>query len=577
MAVKSLNQCLTLFLLLPVALLLFLTGVAGYMLARNVLLDEWREAAVLKLQRAAHYIDMRLNQPIEIINMFHNTGEYRGDPAAIQEWLLDQLRAMEGVSKVDLEWTGGKPESMPMGMGGSGMMGAGRMMMHFHRGTISQVTSPRYDAEAGEQTVTLISDLKDESGSTVGRLKVSLRFEYLMQDIKKLGWWQSDSACLVDDSGKYIAHTEPWTMGNHQLGETKDPFESALLENMKGKQDGTVLGPGHPPEIVGGFCRINRAPWVLLLFAPGSKILAPIIKFRLYYAIAGLISIIFIVILIRFISGRMVGTIQEISRAAENVAKGNYGSPLPARGEDEMGQLTRSFNRMVEGLKERDFIQNTFGRYVDQEIARELLKRPEAARLGGQKRQVAILVSDLRNFTPLSESLTPEQTIHLLNRYFSRMIETVQRHKGIIVDFFGDSLLVFFDPMENDVAPSAHQALECSLEMQRELFLHNKDNGAQGLPQLEMGIGLHVGEVVVGNIGSATRTKYGIVGSAVNVTHRIQAVATAGEVVLSEAAYGLLGEGLSVSSQHSVKLKGIQSPVNVYVINVPEPPPSIPS
>jgi adenylate cyclase len=577
MAIKSLNQRLTLFLLLPVALLLFLTGVAGYILARKVLLDEWREAAVLKLQRAAHYVDMRLNRPIEIINMFHNTGEYQGDPAAIQEWLLDQLRAMEGVSKVDLEWTGGKPESMPMGMRGFGMMGPGRMMMHFQRGTISQVTSPSYDAKTGEQTVTLISELKDESGSTVGKLRVTLRFEYLLQDIKKLGWWQSDQACLVDDSGKYIAHTEPWTIGNHQLGETKNPFELALLKNMKEEQDGTILGPGHPPEIVGGFCRINRAPWVLLLFAPGAKILAPIIKFRLYYAVAGLASIVFIVILIRFISGRMVRTVQEISRAAEDVARGNYGSPLRARGEDEMGQLIKSFNKMVEGLKERDFIGNTFGRYVDQEIARELLKRPEAARLGGQKRQVAILVSDLRNFTPLSESLTPEQTIYLLNRYFSRMIDTVQKHKGIIVDFFGDSLLVFFDPMENDVGISAHRALECSLEMQRELFQHNKDNSVQGLPQLEMGIGLHVGEVVVGNIGSATRTKYGIVGSAVNVTSRIQAVATAGEVVLSEPAYGLLAESVSVTSQYRVELKGIQQPVNVYVIKASGPHPSIPS
>ena len=575
MAVKSLNQRLTLFLLLPVALLLFLTGVTGYVLARRVLLDEWKEAAVLKLQRAAHYIDMRLNRPIEIIDMFQSTGQYQGDPAAIQEWILDQLKAVDGVSKVDLEWIGGEPQSMSMGMGRFHIMGSGQMMMRFQRGAISQVTSPRYDAEAGEQTVTIISDLKDESGSTLGRLKVTLRFAYLLQDIKKLGWWQSDLAFLVDDSGKFIAHAEAWKRVRHQLGETEDPFELAVLENMKEKQDGTVLGPGDPPQIVGGFCRINGAPWVLLLFAPGQKILAPIIKFRLYYGAAGLISILFIMILIRFISGRMVRTVQEISRAAEGVAKGNYGSPLAARGEDEIGQLIKSFNKMVEGLKERDFIESTFGRYVDREIARELLKRPEAARLGGQKRQVAILISDLRNFTPLSESLTPEQTIYLLNRYFSHMIDTVQRHKGIIVDFFGDSLLVFFDPMERDVSISAHRALDCSLEMQRELFRHNTENGDLGLPQLDMGIGLHVGEVVVGNIGSPARTKYGIVGSAVNVTSRIQTVATAGDVVLSEAAYGLLAESVTVSSQYTVRLKGIQQPVNVYVIKVSKSPPSV--
>ena len=576
MAIKTLNQRLTLFLLLPVALLLILTGVAGYILARKVLLDEWKEAAVLKLQRAAHYIDMRLNRPTELINMFHSTGEYQGDPAEIQQWLLVRLRAVEGVSNVELEWTGDKSESMTMGMRGFRMMGAGRMM-RFHHGTISQVTTPRYDAETREQTVTLISDLKNESGSVVGRLKVSLRFGYLMEDIKKLGWWQSDLACLVDDSGNYIAHTEPWMARRHQLGETKDPFELALLENMKGKQDGTLLGPGHPPEIVGGFYRINRAPWVLLLFAPGTKILAPIIKFRLYYAVAGLISMIFIVVLIRFISDRMVRAIQEISRAAEGVAGGDYGGPLPPRGEDEMGQLVRSFNKMVEGLKEKDFIESTFGRYMDREIARELLKRPEAARLGGVKRQVAILISDLRNFTPLSESLTPEQTIHLLNHYFSHMIDAVQRHKGIIVDFFGDSLLVFFDPIENDLAVSAQRALSCGLDMQTALLQHNQDNEGQGLPELEMGIGLNVGEVVVGNIGSTTRTKYGIVGSAVNMTHRIQAVAKAREVVLSESAYELLADRVSAVAQYPVTLKGIRHPIKVYVIKASDPQPSVSS
>ena len=574
--IRTLKQRLIVFLLLPVALMLFGTGYLGFVFARKTMMEEWKEAAILKLQRAAHYIDMRLNRPTELIKMFHSTGDYQGDPAAIQEWLLDQLRAIEGVSKVDLDWMAQEPKPMPMGRRGFHMMGSGRMM-RFHHGTISQVTSPRYDAETREQMVTLISDLKNESGLTLGRLKVSLLFGYLMQDIKKLGWWQSDMACLVDDSGKYIAHTEPLMARRRQLGETRDPFELALLKDMKGKQDGTLFGPGHPPEIVGGFCRINQTPWVLLLFAPGEKILAPIVKFRLYYAVAGLISIIFILVLIRFISGRMVRAVQEISRAAEGVAKGDYGSALPPRGKDEMGQLIRSFNKMVEGLKERDFIANTFGRYVDHEIARELLKRPEAARLGGQKRQVAILISDLRNFTPLSESLTPEQTIHLLNHYFSHMIDAVERHKGIIVDFFGDSLLVFFDPMENDLAVSAHRALSCSLEMQRELLQHNKDNEAQGLPELEMGIGLNVGEVVVGNIGSVTRTKYGIVGSAVNMTHRIQAVATAGEVVLSESAYELLAECVSVISKYPVILKGIQHPVNVYVIKASEPQPSISS
>jgi len=186
MAIKSLNQHLALFLLLPVALLLFLTGFVGFFFARNVLLKAWEESSVLKLQRAAHYIDMRLSRPLQLINIFHNTGEYGGD-VVIQEWLLDRLRVIEGVSRVNLEWMDTDPESIGMVRGqGAYRMGQERMM-RFRRGNISEVTSPRYDAQAGEETVSLLSDLKNESGSTVGRLKVSVRFEHLLQDIKKLG------------------------------------------------------------------------------------------------------------------------------------------------------------------------------------------------------------------------------------------------------------------------------------------------------------------------------------------------------------------------------------------------------
>jgi adenylate cyclase len=564
MMIKSLNQRLALFLLLPVALLLFLTGFVGFIFARKVLLNEWREASLLKLQRAAHHVDMRLNHPIAMIEMFNKTGEFQ-DGLVVQDWLQDQLRAMEGVSSVDLEWTGKEPESMPR-LGGGMMMGSAGMMMRFHHGGISEVTSPRYDAKAGEETVTLISDFKNESGVNVGRLKVSIRFAYLLQDIKKLGWWQSDLAFLVDDSGKVLAHTAPYPESNRQLDEMKDPVEQTLLKRMKQEPYGTVLGSGSPPHIVGGFYRLSQAPWVLLLLAPGEKILAPIIKFRFYYAVAGLTSILIILLLIRFISGRMVRTIREISSAAGNVAAGNYGHPLPAKSADEIGQLIHSFNRMVEGLRERDFIQNTFGRYVDKEIAKELLRRPEAIRLGGEKREVAILMSDIRNFTPLSETLTPEGTIRIVNEYFSHMIEAIQRHRGIIVDFFGDSVLAFFDPLEAPVETAMRQSLRCGFDMQESMKQFNLKMKAKNLPVFQMGIGINAGDVVVGNIGSEQRAKYGIVGSAVNITSRIQAEAKGGQILLSESVYRCLHQELRIKSSFQVALKGVKDKASLYEI-----------
>ncbi len=567
--IRSLQQRLVLFLLLPTALLLFGMGFLGFFYARGIMLNQWREAAILKLERAAHRVDMRLSQPITRIKMFGKAANEQ-EMFNVQAWIIDRLRELDGVSRVDLKGLEEQATEMSMPTGrmgmGRGMGNSMGAMMRFHRAMISEVTSPVYDAQAGEETVSMISALEDEDGTKVGELKVTMRFEYLMQDIRALGWWQSDLAYLVDKSGRYLAKSEATEKGQVRLGENNDSLELAILEEMQEKPFGTILGPGHPPEKVGGFYRIKQAPWTMVLFAPGDEVLAPIVKYRFYYAIAGTLCIALILLLIRYMGGKMVRSIGRISRAAEQVAGGDYGEPLQVKTSDEIGQLAQSFNTMVQGLKERDFISNTFGRYVDQGIARELMQRPEASRLGGEKREVAILMSDLRDFTPLSETLSPEVTIRILNRYFSRIIETIQKHQGIIVDFFGDALLVFFDPLEGRVEPVINRSIGCALEMQRMMEVFNAENRAEDLPELKMGIGLNAGEVVVGNIGSETRAKYGIVGSAVNVTQRIQSEAEGGEVVISEPVYRAAQDRLTINKSFEAQLKGIQGNAKLYVV-----------
>lgn len=564
--IKSLQQRLILFLLLPVALLLFLIGFLGFIYARQTLLNEWQEAAVLKLERAAHYIDMRLEKSEDWIKLFEKTGEM-SDAYGVQSFILNQLKSLEGIDEVSLKLSKSFPKPginmMERGMeAGSGKRG----MMRFHKAVISEVTPPQFDAQLGHKTVRLISKFKDEDQNPLGTLEVVIRFDYLLEGIQNLGWWESELAGLVDKTGRFIAHTETTIKTHKQLGETRDPLELSVLAAMQKRRFGALAGPGHPPEWVSGFYKLKNAPWTIVLFAPGTKILAPILRFRTLYLVVGGVSFIFILLLIRFIGGRMVRSVRQISETAERVARGDYGDPLPVKSKDEIGQLTESFNAMVQGLKQRDFISNTFGRYVDPEIARELMQRPEALRLGGEKREVAILMSDLRGFTPLSETLSPDITIRMLNRYFSRMIDTIQKHKGIIVDFFGDALLVFFDPMEGPTLPSTYKAIQCALEMQGVIEIFNAENRVENLPELQMGIGINVGEVVVGNIGSETRAKYGIVGAAVNVTQRIQENTQGGEVVVSDSVYRLASDYVTIKKYFQVRLKGIQKPVSLHVV-----------
>jgi adenylate cyclase len=565
--IKSLQQAMILFLLVPVAFLLLIMGAIGFFFAREAILDQWKEASILKLEKAAHQLDMRLSKPTDWIEMFNKTASSRGS-YAIQQWILQELRDMDGVASVNLKWTEGGNETPPAVLD-QGSDFAGRGMIRFHKAKIAEVTTPYYDAKTGEKNVTLISNFKDASGRIVGTLDVTLRFDFLLQDIRNLDWWKSDRAFLVDDGGRFLARTEAVMKGRTRLGETGDPLEKALLKEIKNKEQyGTILrDPSHGE--VGGFYRITNAPWTLVLLAPGKTVLTPLISFRTHYFIAGILLIILIILLIRYVAGKMVRRITTISQAAEKVAKGDYGSSLSIGRHDEIGQLVESFNRMIEGLKERDFIRNTFGRYVDAGIAKEIMKRPEAARLGGEKRDVAVLMSDLRDFTPLSEALSPEQTIRLLNLFFSEMIEIVQRHDGIIVDFFGDGMLVFFDPLDGPVAPTVRKAVACALEMQQAMRILNEQIRGNGLPYLKMGIGVNSGEVVVGNIGSQSRAKYGIVGSSVNLTERIQAMAKAGEVLLSRSAYARVAKDVIVRNSYKVQMKGIHEATELYVVEHP--------
>jgi adenylate cyclase len=542
---NSLQQRLGVLLVLPVALFLIGAGIFGYVSIRQSLLDEWQKVAILRLERAAHLMDMRLKQPKHWMELFAQEA-IRPHQAAVRDWIVKQLGKEDGVSQVKLIWR----QPGPAGEG------------DFQ--DVKTVSPPRYFYPPGHSTVGLKSELLNDRGQLLGELEVFLKLPYLMHDVANAGWMQADMACLVSDSGLYLAHSNPSMAARHCLGETHDPLEVAMIKAMQKKSYGTLIGEGFTPQRVVGFYKLRQAPWAIMLHARGREILAPILRFQFYYLAGVLLCFGVILGLMRLGIAPLIASIQRVARRAAQVARGEYGKPIPVHRQDEIGQLTASFNDMLEGLKERDFISNTFGRYVDQEIARELLSRPEAARLGGEKREVVILFSDLRDFTPLAETLSPEATIQLVNHHFSQMISVLQQHRGIIVDFLGDAILAFFDPLDGPLAPTVRRAIRCGLRMEVAVARQNATNAR--FPRLQMGVGLHVGEVVVGNIGSETRAKYGIVGAAVNLTHRIQAQAQGGEVVISEATYRHLPEEIVVTRAFRTELKGILEPTNLYVV-----------
>jgi adenylate cyclase len=190
----------------------------------------------------------------------------------------------------------------------------------------------------------------------------------------------------------------------------------------------------------------------------------------------------------------------------------NIGSEAKVR---ERAAELRQANQQLE-LHNR-FIRETFGRYVSNEVVVSLLESPERLQLGGEKRKVTILTSDSRGFTSLAERLAPEQVVSIINRYLSTMVDIILQYQGTINEFIGDAILVIFGaPVSRE--DDARRAVACAVAMQLAMASVNAENGREGLSEVEMGIGIDTGEVVVGNIGSHKRTKYGVVGSCVNLT-----------------------------------------------------------
>jgi PAS domain S-box-containing protein len=226
-------------------------------------------------------------------------------------------------------------------------------------------------------------------------------------------------------------------------------------------------------------------------------------------------------------------------------------------------RIEAEMQRLAEQLELRNsFIRETFGRYVTDEVVATVLESPTGLQIGGEKRKVTMVMADLRGFTSLSERLAPERVVTILNRYLSTMVKIIKRYEGTIDEFIGDAIFILFGAptwQEDD----AQRAVACAVEMQIAMDSVNEQNRQEDLPAVEMGIGIDTGRVVVGNIGSPERMKYGVVGSHVNFTSRIQSYTIGGQILISETTRREVGPTLRIGRQMEVKAKGIEHPVTL--------------
>ncbi|MEO5363688.1 MAG: PilZ domain-containing protein [Magnetococcus sp. DMHC-8] len=239
---------------------------------------------------------------------------------------------------------------------------------------------------------------------------------------------------------------------------------------------------------------------------------------------------------------------------------------LSDRTQLRLDTVNRSLRESQLQLERRNqFIRGIFGRYMSDEVVESILETPDGLQMGGEKRQVTVMMSDLRGFTAISEHLPAEQVVAIVNHYLEIMTEIIFKHKGTISNFMGDGIMILFGaPISR--ADDPQRAVACALEMQKAMPGINADNQKQGLPTLTMGIGIHTGSVVAGNIGSQKRSQYTVMGRTVNLAARIESCSVGGQVLVSDRTRQACHPLLRIDNSMEITPKGVDHAITVYQV-----------
>ncbi|MBT8338983.1 MAG: HAMP domain-containing protein [Desulfatitalea sp.] len=252
--------------------------------------------------------------------------------------------------------------------------------------------------------------------------------------------------------------------------------------------------------------------------------------------------------------------ISHLVRATQEIAQGNYQYRVPVKRNDELGNLGTAFNRMGQELWKNSMTQKSFGKYVGNEVLDMILANPETAWLKGTRNQATILFADVRGFTAFAESHSPEEVVESLNTYLELTTRVIIQYGGYIDKFIGDAVLAVFGvPVYRD--DHITRAVRAAMYLQEELHKHSR-HGIQLLARI--GISIHTGDVVAGNVGSQSKMEYTVIGDSVNLASRLNGFAGPGETVISQKVKDNVDSAVETHALGPQSIKGKAEPVQVY-------------
>ena len=268
-----------------------------------------------------------------------------------------------------------------------------------------------------------------------------------------------------------------------------------------------------------------------------------------------------------FISKHVSNPIKQMLEATQRMSQGNF-NPIEERRDDELGKLINTINQMGNGLLRKQQVETLLDRFLDKDVAKQLLTQLDTVEVRGERVEASVLFADIVGFTSMSEQLSPEKVAELLNEYFSYFTACANRYFGTIDKFIGDCAMVVFGAPKADKHHQFH-AIACAVLMQKLTAKLNQKRQQQGLPQIQLRIGINSGPMLAGILGDHKRMEYTVVGDSVNLASRLCNEAQAGEILITAAVceLPLSCHSVIVDQHKTIRVRGKAKQVTTYLVN----------
>jgi class 3 adenylate cyclase len=354
-----------------------------------------------------------------------------------------------------------------------------------------------------EGAVSAVFDIQDKLTDLLERVKFN----------------QSGYAVVVDGEGHILAHPD-----RSRLDEDISSYPAVALARQT-RGSGHIVTPNAAGDLklfvyraIQNPSTSGREPWVLLTEIDEGEQLATLRDLQDELLLGGLLIVAAGLFVADQVSRSIRKPLDELRTFARRVGEGELSEQTAITGRDVAGSLGGALNDMVAAIRERDHVKEVFGRYIATQVSDKVLS---GVNLAGESRVVSILFSDIRNFTGMSEGMTPQQVVSFLNAYFSEMVDAVFEQGGVLDKFIGDGLMATFGSLDEQ-PDHPRRAVRTALRMKALLAKINGERAVAGKPPISIGIGIHTDEVIVGNIGSTKRLEYTVIGDGVNAASRVQ-------------------------------------------------------